>query len=272
MVGDLVSQIGGEFLDVHTLMGPDIDPHLFKASPSDISRMSKANLVVYSGLHLEGNLQPALEALKRTKPAFAVTEELEELHPERLIKIGDHLYDPHVWHDVAMWRDAGSFVVKKLSELYPDHASSFQSNWEAYSAKLTQLDEQTRKELSSLPVKILVTGHDAFHYFGRTYGLEVLPVQGVTTENEASVKKINELVETLVTRKIPAIFVESTLNDRNLRALVEGAAQRGHQIRIGGTLYSDATGPKGSDAESYAGMIQANVNTIKNALSPNHGS
>lgn len=268
MVGDLISQISGGRLEVQTLMGPDIDPHLFKASPSDVSRLSNADLIVYSGLHLEGNLQPALEALKRTRSVFAVTEDLETQHADQLIKVGEDLYDPHVWHDVKLWKQAGDFALLRLMELFPEHADAFQQNWTAFRERLTELDAFAHREISQLDSKVLVTGHDAFHYFGRAYGLEVLPVQGITTEAEASVKKINELVETLVTRQIPAIFVESTLNDRNLRALVEGAAQRGHAIRLGGPLYSDATGPAGSDAETYEGMIRANLKTIVSGLQP----
>lgn len=268
MVGDFIRRIGGDHFHVHVLMGPDIDPHLYKASPSDIYRMTRAQMIVYSGLHLEGNLQPALEAMKKTRPTFAVTEDLHDHHQNKLIHLGEDLYDPHIWHDVALWTQAGEYTAQKLIELYPEHKDEFEKNWQTYKAELVQLHHETREQLAKLPVKIFVTGHDAFSYFGRTYGLEVHPVQGVSTENEASVSKINQLVNLIVEKKVPAIFVESTLNDRNLRALIEGATHRGHRITIGGTLYSDATGPVGSGAESYEGMIRANVHTIVNALQP----
>lgn len=265
MVADIVQNVGGKHVAVATLMGEGVDPHLYKPSPGDVSRLNAAAVVFYSGLHLEGKMGDIFVRTARKKPTFAVTELIPE---DRLIELADSHYDPHVWFDVALWSEAATVVRDALSEVDPEHAADYAANANAYQASLAELDQYCRQQLGVIPKerRVLVTAHDAFHYFGRAYDVDVRAVQGVSTETEAGVREINELVDFIVNHKIKAVFVESTISERNIQALVEGCAARGHTVAIGGELFSDAMGPSGSPEGTYAGMVRHNVDTIKKAL------
>ncbi len=265
MVADLAQHVGGEHVTVSALMGEGVDPHLYKATSGDVARLSRADLILYSGLHLEGKMGEVFERLARRKPVVAVTDDLSR---DRLLRVGGEQYDPHVWFDVSLWGSTLPAVERALAELDPAHATDYRSNAERYQAELAKLDEECRAQIASIPEsrRVLVTAHDAFHYFGRAYDIEVQAIQGISTQSEAAISKINELVELLSDRGIKAVFVETSVSERNIRALVEGCAARGHRVEIGGQLYSDAMGPSGTPEGTYAGMVRHNVETIRRAL------
>jgi manganese/zinc/iron transport system substrate-binding protein len=263
MIADMVEHIGGPHVRVETLINGD--PHLFKPSASEIANLNRADLVFYSGLHLEGKMGDILERLQERKPTHAVTAGIPQ---DRILSVGEGHHDPHVWFDVELWSLAAQHVGDTLAQSDPAHAADYQKNTQAYRAELARLHEECKEKLASIPSnqRALVTAHDAFSYFGRAYGLEVRAVQGISTETEAGVKEINELVGFISQRKIKAIFFESTVNKRNVEALIEGCKARGHQVEIGGELFSDAMGEPGTPEGTYVGMVRHNVDTIVKAL------
>jgi manganese/zinc/iron transport system substrate-binding protein len=265
MVADMVRRIGGERVAVDQIMGEGIDPHLFKATPDVIARIHKADAIFYSGLHLEGRMVELFEERTDGKPTVALTSVLPEA---RLIGAGEGAHDPHVWFDVALWSETAEAVRKFLNELDPPHAAEYDTRAKAYRAELASLDTYCREQIATVPesARALVTAHDAFHYFGRAYGIEVKAIQGVSTETEAGVREINQLNDFIVQRKIKAVFIETSVSERNIAALVEGCKQRGHDVKIGGELFSDSMGAAGSPEGTYPGMVRHNVDTIVRAL------
>lgn len=266
MIADIVRQVAGERAEVVGLMKQGVDPHLYKPTRSDIAKLMNADVVFYNGLMLEGKMTDVLVKVSRQgKPVYPVTEMLEESYV--MATPADH-YDPHVWMDVRGWMSAVRTTEKLLSEYDPVGAEMYQQNAESYLKQLEQLDQYARDAIASIPKsqRVLVTAHDAFGYFGRAYEIEVRGIQGVSTESEAGVKDINDLVDFLVERKIGAVFVETSVADKNVRALIEGAASRDHTVIVGGTLFSDAMGPDGSYEGTYIGMIDHNVTAVARAL------
>ena len=268
MVTDIVRTVAGDKAVVTGLMGEGVDPHLYKPTRDDVAKLLKADVVFYSGLMLEGRMTDTfLKVARRGTPVFAVTELLDEkflLEPE---EFKGHT-DPHVWMDVSGWIAAVRVVAKSLSEIDAANAATYRDNGDRSVAELQRLDAYAKKVMASIPKnrRVLITAHDAFNYFGRAYGIDVRGIQGISTESEAGVADINKLVDFLVERKIPAIFVESSVSDKNIKALVEGCHSRGHAVRIGGQLFSDAMGKPGTYEGSYVGMIDHNVTTIARAL------
>jgi len=265
MVADVVKAVGGPRVEVTTLMGPGVDPHLYKASTGDILQLDRAQLVFYSGIHLEGKLTQVLEKLAARKPTVAVASALPA---DRLLHAEEGAHDPHVWFDVALWSKTAPLVAQTLAKFDPAHAGDYEARAERYVEQLEQLDAWSRQQIATIPPeqRVLVTAHDAFGYFGRAYDLEVRSVQGLSTESEAGVRRINELVDFIVSRGVKAVFIETTLNERNVLALVEGCAPRKQQVKIGGELFSDAMGAAGTPEGTYEGMVRHNVNTIVQAL------
>ncbi len=265
MVAELVRNVGGPLVEVHTLMGEGVDPHLYKVSPGDVRALIRGDAVFYSGHHLEGKMGEVFRRLGRRKTTVPVAEGIDE---SRLIDLGAGRPDPHLWFDVGLWSTGVGVVRDALVELDPVNKEIYIENASAYLVDLWALDEECRVAIRSIPKerRMLVTAHDAFAYFGRAYGVEVRGIQGISTESEAGVSDVNALVELLVNRDIPAVFVESSVGDRNVRALVEGCAARGHALRIGGSLYSDAMGQTGTPEGTYIGMVRHNVRTIVEAL------
>jgi manganese/zinc/iron transport system substrate-binding protein len=268
MIGDIVRNVARERAEVTQLMGPGVDPHLYKSTRSDIASMLRADIVFYNGLLLEGKMTDALVRVATSgKPVHAVTELIDEEFLLEPAAFAGH-YDPHVWMDPLAWGKAVDAVQGKLAELDPDHADAYRANAAAYLEELERLDAYAQEVLTSVPPerRILVTAHDAFNYFGRRYGFEVEGIQGLSTESEAGLKRVEELVDVLVEREIPAVFVESTIPERSVRALVSGAGAAGHEVQVGGQLFSDAMGAPGTYEGTYVGMIDHNVTTIAQAL------
>lgn len=257
--------------EVIGLMKSGVDPHLFKPTRSDMITLTRADVVLYNGLMLEGKLTDALVRVSRAgrdgrgKPVYAVAEETPRTS---LLETSQGQYDPHVWMDPAVWRQVVKAVADRLSEFDAAGAATYAANFEAYDAQLEALESWAEQALATVPAesRVLVTAHDAFGYFGRRFGYEVVGIQGISTESEAGIRDIERLVDLLVTRKVKAVFVESTVSDRNVQALIEGAKRRGHDVVIGGQLFSDAMGEEGTYEGTYIGMIDHNVTTIVRAL------
>lgn len=268
MIADIARQVAGEHAEVTQLMGEGVDPHLYKATRSDITRMLRADIVFYNGLLLEGKLTDALVTVaRRGRAVHAVTELVDEgflLQPDEF----EGLFDPHLWMDPAAWMKAVEAVRDTLIAEVPGHAGDFRDNAAAYLADMGALDAYAAQVLATVDPeqRILVTAHDAFNYLGRRFGYQVLGIQGISTESEAGLRRIEEIVDILVDRGIPAVFAETTIPDRSVRALIDGAAARGHAVVIGGELFSDAMGAPGTYEGTYIGMIDHNVTTIARAL------
>ena len=265
VVADLVRQVGGDRVVVDCLMGPGIDPHSYRATPRDADRLAKARLIVASGLHLEGKLAELLSRLARRVVVTAVADSLPR---DSLLPVADNLYDPHVWFDASLWSGCVPAVVEALTKLDPAGREHYEARGADYVQRLQALDGVLRTRLADIPRqrRVLVTAHDAFRYFGRAYDVEVVGVQGTSTESEAGLADINRLVELIVSRRIPAVFVETSVSDRNVKALREGAQARGHAVALGGSLYSDSLGGPASHAETLEEMLRENVETIHAGL------
>ncbi len=268
MVADIVRQVAGEHGSVNNIIGEGVDPHLYKPTRNDIATLQSADVVFYSGLLLEGKMADALVQLaRRGKPTFAVTELLDEKYLLEPASMQGH-YDPHVWMDVSAWSRAVEAVARSLGEYDRANAAAYTSNARRYQSELEALDAYVRKVIASVPERqrVLITAHDAFNYFGRAYHIEVRGIQGISTESEAGLEDINRLVAYIVQRDIQAVFVETSVADKNVRALIEGAAARGKQVRIGGTLFSDAMGAAGTYEGTYVGMLDHNATVIARGL------
>lgn len=266
MIADAARAVGGDAVTVSALMGPGVDPHSYRQTRSDIVAMTKADLVLWHGLYLEAQMEDFFADLGKKRRVVAVADAVDT---SRLLGHQDYAgrYDPHVWMDPALWTEVVVAVRDALTGAQPSEAAAFKANAEAYLAELAALDAYSREVLASVPEgsRVLLTAHDAFSYFGRAYGYEVIGIQGISTQSEAGLNRVSELVDLLVSRKIAAVFVESSVSDRNIRALIEGAAAKGHEVRIGGELFSDAMGETGTYEGTYLGMIDHNVTLITRA-------
>lgn len=268
MIADIVREIAGPLAEVDGLIGEGVDPHLYKPTAADVKAMQAADIVFYNGLLLEGKMTDILVKLASSgKRVHAVTEGIAGEAGYVLSGEDDH-HDPHVWMDVKGWIAATRVVEEALAAYDPANAATYQANAASYRSKLEALDQYAKTSIASIPEtqRVLVTAHDAFQYLSRAYGIEVRGIQGMSTESEAGVKDIETLVSFLVERKIPAVFVESSVSDKNVRALLEGTAAKGHTVVIGGELYSDAMGATGTYEGTYLGMIDHNITTITRAL------
>ncbi|MES2766613.1 MAG: zinc ABC transporter substrate-binding protein [Bacteroidota bacterium] len=265
MIQDIVQNIAGDKATVVALMGSGVDPHLYKATANDLTRLGDADVIFYNGLHLEGKMADVFEKLNKRKPTLAVADGIEE--PQfRMLSQTQH--DPHIWFDVKLWAKAAEFASKKLQEIDKPNAELYKANTQKYLLKLDSLDNWVRQEILKIPAeqRVLITAHDAFGYFGRAYGVEVIGLQGISTVSEFGVQDVVKLVDLINQRKIKAIFVESSVPKRSIEAVIMGAKERGGNVSIGGQLYSDAMGAKGTPEGTYIGMVSANVQTIVNAL------
>jgi manganese/zinc/iron transport system substrate-binding protein len=275
-VSDMLRNLGGDRLKVIALMGPGVDPHLYRATTADVERLRKADMIFYNGMHLEGRMADMFETMSRRKPTFAVTQSLVESNDAKLRKPPefDGYYDPHVWHDPKLWAECVKYVAKVLGEQDATHRELYEKNAEAYLKQLAEADEYARTQLASIPEeqRALVTVHDAFNYFCAAYGLKSMPLKGVSTEDEVTIGRMDDVVKFLVDNKIKAVFVESAAAPQVVEALIEPCRKAGHEVKIGPkeggeyVLYADALGPPKSGADTYLGMIKANVDIIVSAL------
>lgn len=268
MVTDIVQQVAGDDAQVTGLMGAGVDPHLYKPTRSDVQQLLAADVVFYSGLTLEGKMGDTFAKIGRSgKPVFAVTEGIEESYLREPEEFAGHT-DPHVWMDVKAWSACVQFVADSLAQFDPKHATEYQQRAKAYREQLTGLNDYVRQTIQTIPEqqRVLVTAHDAFGYFSRAYGIPVRSAQGLSTESEAGLNDINALIEFIAERKLQAIFVESSVNPKNIQAIVEGVESRGANVSIGGELFSDAMGPADTYEGTYVGMIDHNATTIARAL------
>lgn len=267
MIKDAIEHVAGSHAEVIALMGPGVDPHLYKATQGDVEKLSNADIVFYNGLHLEGKMGEVLEKLGRAKPVVAVASDI----PDSLLRAvpgfqGTH--DPHIWFDVQLWENAVRTVCKTLEKQDAANAAFYTSQRDAYIKELDSLHEAVKVKVAEIPQqqRVLITAHDAFGYFGDAYNIEVKGLQGISTMSEFGVKDVTDLVNFIISRKIKAIFVETSVSQKSIEAVVEGCHQKGWDVKIGGSLYSDAMGNAGTPEGSYIGMVSANVKTITEAL------
>lgn len=267
MIADAARQVGGEAVTVQALMGPGVDPHAYRQTRSDIVAMTRADLVLWHGLYLEAQMEEFFHELARKRTVVAVADGL----PKDILRGHDDYedkFDPHVWMTPELWKLVVVEVQKALTEARPEAAQQFAANAQAHIAELDRLIAYGKTYLSRVPdsKRALVSAHDAFGYFGRDFDFDVLGIQGISTQSEAGLNRIGTLVDLLVDRGITAVFVESSVSDRSIRALIEGAAAQGHEVSIGGELYSDAMGAEGTYEGTYLGMLDHNMTTIAAAL------
>ncbi len=267
MIADAARQVGGDHVTVRALMGAGVDPHAYRQTRTDIIALSRADLVLAHGLYLEAQMEDFLKQLAQRRAVVAVAETLPA---ELLMRHDDYAdkYDPHVWMNPDLWAQVVVEIRDALIKVRPSAEAAFRANAKTHLADIRGLADYARKVLASVPAesRVLVTAHDAFNYFGAAYGFDVVGIQGISTESEAGLKRISDLVDMIVQRKIKAVFVESSVSDRNIRALIEGAAARGHEVVIGGELFSDAMGETGTYEGTYLGMIDHNATIITRAL------
>jgi len=266
MISDVAKEVGGDRVEVIGLMGPGVDPHLYKASQGDIAKLEDAKIILYGGLHLEGKMTEIFEKMGKKKPVVPVTKNIPE---SSLRETGDGTHDPHVWFNVRLWMSATETIRDTLIENDPAHEAGYRERAEAYLAKLEELDRYAREQIALIPEqgRVMVTAHDAFGYFGDAYDIQVVGLQGISTAAEYGSKDVTALRDMLVERKIKAVFVESSVPKKSIEAVIEGAKKLGHEVKIGGELFSDAMGQDGTPEGTYIGMVRHNVDTIVKALS-----
>lgn len=266
-VADAVKRIAGDMVEVKSLMGPGVDPHLYKATQGDLQVLEDADIIFYNGLELEGKMSDIFEKMKKEKSVVAIGEVVpkerilnDEAHPE--------LFDPHIWFDIDVWKIATQEITKTLAKEFSTNEEQFKENEVKFFQELDELNEWTKERISEIPKeqRVLVTAHDAFNYFGESNGMEVRGLQGLSTDAEYGLKDIQNVVNFLVEQNIKAVFIESSVSDKAMNAVIEGAKEKGHTIQIGGELYSDAMGAEGTEEGTYIGMYKHNVNTIVDSL------
>ncbi|HAD97517.1 MAG TPA: manganese transporter [Cryomorphaceae bacterium] len=267
MLGDMVKHLMGDSAEVEVLMGPGVDPHLYKATQGDIQRLSQAQAIVYNGLHLEGKMGSIFEKLKHQKAVIAAGDMVS---PQRLINSTDFAgaHDPHIWFDVSIWVEAMSGISRELQKLYPGWANYIIQNEINYRSELEELHNFCITHINKISKdqRVMVTAHDAFKYFGRAYAIKVRGLQGISTTAEYGLQDVTELVNFISDHKIKALFVESSVPKRSIEAVIEGCKSKGHPIKLGGELFSDAMGEAGTPEGTYVGMVRHNVNTTVEAL------
>ncbi len=267
MIADAARNIVQDQAEVEAMMGPGVDPHLYKATRDDLTLLRKADLVLYNGLHLEGKMGEVLEKLARQKPVMAVGEAIDPslIQPD---ETGTAAIDPHIWFDVQIWIKVVEQISQRLQKENPQQAEFYQKNAQIYLEKLEKLNQTVQAQIQSIPPsqRVLITAHDAFGYFGKAYEIEVKGLQGISTVSEFGLKDISSLVDFIVERKIKAVFVESSIPRKSLEAVVKGCQNQGHAVKIGGTLFSDAMGEADTPEGTYIGMVRHNVRTIVEGL------
>lgn len=267
IIADTASRIAGQHARIEALMGPGVDPHLYKASESDVRRLTGAELILYNGLHLEGKMGDILQKVARVKPVVEVSKDIPEGQLRQPPEFKG-LHDPHVWFDVSMWKETLNPIAQEMARLDPEHAGEYEANAAAFGKELDELDAWVKQQIATIPPdqRVLVTAHDAFGYFGRRYGMEVIGIQGISTLSEAGLHDVDRVINLILDKKVKAVFIESSVPRRTIEAVQAGVRARGHETAIGGQLFSDSLGAAGTPEGTYVGMVRANVNTIVHAL------
>ena len=267
MIADAVANITGDKASVSALMGAGVDPHLYKVTQGDLEKLQNADIIFYNGLHLEGKMSEVLEKLSAKKKVIAVSDGVNKTKI-RLLDNKGNTHDPHIWFNVVLWKEAMLYVSSEIQKADSLNKEIYKANTLKFANELDSLDAWVIAEINSIPVqsRLLVTAHDAFGYFGEAYNMEVKGLQGISTVSDYGLNDVNSLVNIITTRKIKAIFIETSVSDKSIKAVVEGCRANGHEVKIGGTLYSDAMGQPGTPEGTYIGMVKANVNTIVKAL------
>lgn len=263
IIADTTSALLGDVCGVTSLMQAGVDPHLYSPSPRDLRSLMRADIIIHNGLHLEGKMSELLQKLSSKKPVISAASSL----PSQLLitsQQGQGIIDPHIWLNVSLWERASNSIYSDIVTLLPQHKESITKRFLQWSKELQELHKWALLQIRSIPKhqRILVTAHDAFGYFGRAYDIEVLAIQGISTESEASLHGINTLIKTIVSKKVPAVFIENTISPKSIHALIAGAAAQGHQVQLGGQLLGDALGEPGTPGDTYQSMIKRNVATI----------
>ena len=267
MVADVVKNVAGERVQLTQLMGPGVDPHLYKPSERNVIALADADIIFYSGLHLEAKTGEVFEKMHGRVRTVAVTDRIDRAKLNSPPEFEGN-YDPHVWFDVGLWADTVGVVRDALIEIDPDHAELYTRNAEAYTRQLQELDQYVRDQAARLPAekRVLITAHDAFNYFGQAYGFDVHGLQGISTATEAGAGDVQDLAAFIAERQIPAIFIESSVPTRTIEAVKAAVQSRGFDVQIGGELFSDAMGSPGTPEGTYIGMVRHNIDTIVGAL------
>lgn len=267
MIQDAVANIAGDRADVVALMGPGVDPHLYKATHGDLKRLTEADVIFYNGLHLEGKMGEVFEKLSRIKPVVAVGEQIPKV---RLRKVPGFqgAYDPHIWFDVQLWKEAVAGISDFLQKYDTAQRDAYRLRADVYMKRLDSLHAAVKNSLQEIPVeqRVLITAHDAFGYFGDAYNIEVKGLQGISTLSEFGLRDVTGLVNFIISRKVKAIFIETSVSQKSIEAVVEGCREKGWDVKIGGSLFSDAMGNAGTPQGTYTGMVTANVKTIVDSL------
>ncbi|MCX6464930.1 MAG: zinc ABC transporter substrate-binding protein [Pseudonocardiales bacterium] len=269
-ITDTVQRIGGDAVEVTGLMGPGVDPHLYRASAGDVQALREADVIFYGGLQLEGRMAELLSELAEEQPTRAVTDGIprEQLLAPPAGAPAEEEYDPHVWFDVTLWEQVSRTIAETLSERDPARAAVYAANLDTYLAELAELDAEITARMAAIPPerRLLVTSHDAFEYFGRRYGLDVEGIQGISTAAEATTADVERVAALVAERGVPTVFVESSVPRQTIDALIAAAAQRGATVTVGGELFTDAAGSPGTPEGTYIGMLRANATLIATGL------
>lgn len=265
MLEDTIKKIGGDLIRVEGLMGPGVDPHLYRSTPSDFNKMEQADIIVYNGLYLEARLSEILNRMP--DKTYAAAEIIPEDQLIEAYEYGGN-YDPHVWFDVNLWSQTAEGIGRKLEGKLPEHADAIRANTEAYVMELDSLHQWVKNKIQTIPKeqRVLISAHDAFRYFGLAYDIEVRGLQGLSTQSDVGLQDVRNIVRFIIEKEIPAIFLETSVAPRSIQSLISGVNEQGHFVELGGELYSDAMGERGTEQGTYTGMVRYNVNTIVNAL------
>ena len=267
IIGDVVEQVAGDSAEVTSIMGPGTDPHIYKPTPGDIDLLDGADVIIANGLHLEGKMAEMLDKYSQEKPVIFIAD---GIRTSKLIKSADFegAYDPHIWFDTKIWMEGMEYMTEELIKLDTSCRQYYEKNFESYVSEIEKADDWIADQLESVPEdqRILITSHDAFSYFGRRYGLEVRGIQGISTNSEVGLKDISDMVDFVIEREIPSIFVETSTSDKTAQSIVDGCKDKGYKLRLDGPLFSDALGEPDSEGGTYIGMIRKNVKVIVEGL------
>lgn len=272
MLEDAVKNVVQDKADIQSLMGAGVDPHLYKATQSDLGKLSKADIIFYHGLYLEGKMEDILLKMAKNKTIVATANGIDKTKLLNLVEPDPenptHNYDPHIWFDVTLWMQTVEQITLTMMEKDAENATFYRKNAAAYLTKLEALHKKCQTQISSIPKKprLMITSHDAFEYFGKAYDIEVKGLQGISTIAEYGLKDITNMVDLIIKRDVKAVFVESSVSSKSLEAVMAGCKKKGHDVKIAGTLFADAMGKKGTPQGTYIGMVEHNVKTVVEAL------